>query len=83
MRGQAHVVFRNISDATSALKALQGFKLYDKEMNIAYGRGKSDIIKKLDGTYQLFNPTAAVAPEDAVAGQKRVRAEEGMKIDIL
>ena len=32
MRGQAHVVFRDIQTATQAMRALQGFEFFDREM---------------------------------------------------
>lgn len=32
MRGQAHVVFRDVQTSTQAMRALQGFELFDKEM---------------------------------------------------
>ena len=32
MRGQAHVVFRDMQTSTQALRALQGFDLFGKEM---------------------------------------------------
>lgn len=32
MRGQAHVVFRDVSTATVAMRALQNFMFLDKEM---------------------------------------------------
>jgi RNA recognition motif-containing protein len=32
MRGQAHVVFRDIHVASNALRALQGFEFFGKEM---------------------------------------------------
>lgn len=32
MRGQAHVVFRDIQTSTQAMRALQGFELFGKEM---------------------------------------------------
>jgi RNA recognition motif-containing protein len=32
MRGQAHVVFRDIQTATQAMRALQGFEFFGKEM---------------------------------------------------
>ncbi|SLM36943.1 rna binding domain-containing protein [Lasallia pustulata] len=59
MRGQAHIVFRDIQASTQAMRALQGFDFFSKEMKIQYARGKSDTIAKLDGTYRL--PTAATA----------------------
>jgi U2 small nuclear ribonucleoprotein B'' len=32
MRGQAHIVFRDIQTATLAMRALQGFEFFGKEM---------------------------------------------------
>ena len=32
MRGQAHIVFRDIQTSTQAMRALQGFDFFDKEM---------------------------------------------------
>ncbi|KAL9029724.1 MAG: hypothetical protein Q9196_002063 [Gyalolechia fulgens] len=56
MRGQAHIVFRDVQASTQAMRALQGFDFFGKEMIIQYGKGKSDTIAKLDGTYRM--PTA-------------------------
>ncbi|XP_024965437.1 U1 small nuclear ribonucleoprotein A-like [Cynara cardunculus var. scolymus] len=50
-KGQAWVVFEDISSATSALKQMQGFPFYDKPMRIQYAKTKSDIIAKADGTF--------------------------------
>lgn len=58
MRGQAHVVFRDIQSSTQAMRALQGFDFFGKDMNITYARGSSDIIAKLRGTYNA----ASTAP---------------------
>ena len=32
MRGQAHIVFRNVQASTQAMRALQGFNLFGKQM---------------------------------------------------
>ena len=53
MRGQAFVVFKEISSATNAMRSMQGFPFYDKPMRIAYSKGDSDIIAKMKGTYQV------------------------------
>jgi U2 small nuclear ribonucleoprotein B'' len=34
MRGQAHVVYRDIQTATQAMRALQGFDFFGKELVI-------------------------------------------------
>ncbi|KAF2474580.1 uncharacterized protein BDR25DRAFT_110097 [Lindgomyces ingoldianus] len=53
MRGQAHVVFRDIESSTQAMRALQGFNFYGTEIRIAFAKGKSDVIAKMDGTFKL------------------------------
>jgi len=52
MRGQAFIVFKDIASATSALRQMQGFPFYDKPMKINYAREKSDLVSRLDGTFQ-------------------------------
>ncbi|KAJ8510459.1 hypothetical protein OPV22_000893 [Ensete ventricosum] len=50
-KGQAWVVFEDVSSASEALKRMQGFPFYDKPMRIQYAKTKSDIIAKADGTF--------------------------------
>ncbi|KAJ2944135.1 hypothetical protein O0L34_g18104 [Tuta absoluta] len=52
MRGQAFVIFKEISSATVALRSMQGFPFYDKPMRIQYCKTDSDVIAKLKGTFQ-------------------------------
>ncbi|KAL1595945.1 hypothetical protein SLS60_009635 [Paraconiothyrium brasiliense] len=56
MRGQAHVVFRDIDSSTQAMRALEGFVFFGKDMHIAYAKSKSDTIAKLDGTFKMPEP---------------------------
>mmetsp|Transcript_4512 Transcript_4512/g.5065 ORF Transcript_4512/g.5065 Transcript_4512/m.5065 type:complete len:170 (+) Transcript_4512:111-620(+) len=51
-KGQAFVAYRDISCATNALRALQGFVFLDKPLRIAYARTKSDVAAHEDGTYK-------------------------------
>lgn len=51
MRGQAHVVFKEINSSATALRSMQGFPFYDKPMRIQFAREDSDIIAKAKGTY--------------------------------
>merc|ERR1711976_611496 len=51
LRGQAWVVFSNVSSATNAMKTLQGFPFFDKPIIIQFAKTKSDAIAKIDGTY--------------------------------
>mmetsp|Transcript_17908 Transcript_17908/g.39098 ORF Transcript_17908/g.39098 Transcript_17908/m.39098 type:complete len:226 (-) Transcript_17908:589-1266(-) len=53
LRGQAWVVFEDVTAATNALRQMQGFPLYDKPLRIAYARGKSDVVAKADGSFVL------------------------------
>lgn len=52
MRGQAFVIFKEIASATNALRTMQGFPFYDKQMRIAYAKSESDVISKAKGTWQ-------------------------------
>lgn len=52
MRGQAFVIFKEISSATNALRTMQGFPFYDKPMRIAYSKSDSDVIAKVKGTFK-------------------------------
>ncbi|XP_075463069.1 U1 small nuclear ribonucleoprotein A [Ascaphus truei] len=51
MRGQAFVIFKEVSSATNALRSMQGFPFYDKPMRIQYCKTDSDIIAKVKGTF--------------------------------
>ncbi|GAB5593631.1 hypothetical protein Unana1_08531 [Umbelopsis nana] len=52
MRGQAFIVFEEISAATAALRSLNGFSFYDNNISIQYAKSKSDVVAKIDGTYK-------------------------------
>ncbi|EXJ78530.1 hypothetical protein A1O1_08931 [Capronia coronata CBS 617.96] len=71
MRGQAHIVYRDIQTSTQAMRALQGFDLFGKEMVIVYGKGQSQIIPKLRGTFEP-PPTAAVSMPETTELQKSI-----------
>lgn len=51
LRGQAWVIFDDITAATAALQAEQGFTFFGKDMVLEYALEKSDRIAKRDGTY--------------------------------
>ncbi|KAK6843290.1 hypothetical protein PG990_004790 [Apiospora arundinis] len=59
MRGQAHIVFRDMQAATQAMRALEGFSFLGKELRISYAKTKSDTVAKLDGTYKMPGSAAA------------------------
>uniref|UniRef100_A0A915Q106 RRM domain-containing protein n=1 Tax=Setaria digitata TaxID=48799 RepID=A0A915Q106_9BILA len=84
MRGQAHVIFKEISSATNALRAMQGFPFYDKPMRIQFAREDSDVIAKAKGTY-VDRPKKHLLTKQTV-GEKRkktshVKENKKMRID--
>ncbi|CAG8956077.1 hypothetical protein HYFRA_00011861 [Hymenoscyphus fraxineus] len=70
MRGQAHIVFRDVQTSTQAMRDLQGFEFFGKEMQIQYAKSKSDAIAKLDGTFHM--PSAAAGAVTATALQQSI-----------
>lgn len=52
LRGQAWVVFESSTNATNAMRSMQGNVIFDKEMVIDYALSKSDIIAQRDGTFK-------------------------------
>jgi len=69
LRGQAWVSFADVPAAAAALRALQGFPLYDKPLRIAFAREASD-------RAAAAAPGAAGAPPRAPRA-KRAREGEG------
>jgi len=63
-RGQAFVVFRDISCATNAMRALQSYNFLDKNMRINYARTKSDCVALEDGTFKPRHGPHAEKHED-------------------
>ncbi|KAI3461697.1 hypothetical protein Pfo_018360 [Paulownia fortunei] len=51
LRGQAWVVFSEVTSASNAVRQMQNFPFYDKPMRIQYAKTKSDCIAKAEGTY--------------------------------
>ena len=63
MRGQAHVVFRDIQTSTQAMRALQDFEFFGQQLKIQYARGRSNIFQRLEGTYKPPGSAAEVVPD--------------------
>lgn len=70
MRGQAFVIFKEISSATNALRTMQGFPFYDKPMRITYSKADSDVIAKMKGTFKE-RPKKPKPPKPAVSEEKK------------
>ncbi|KAI1003507.1 hypothetical protein K3495_g4697 [Podosphaera aphanis] len=54
-KGQAFIVFDSVESATKAIEEIQGFELYDKPMQLAYARTRSDAsVQKEKGNGEEF-----------------------------
>ncbi|KAJ1136691.1 hypothetical protein NDU88_003106 [Pleurodeles waltl] len=67
MRGQAFVVYKELSSATSALRQLQGFPFYSKPMRIQYAKTDSEALAKMRGTF---------VDKDKKKDKKKAKAQE-------
>ncbi|OAA45930.1 Nucleotide-binding, alpha-beta plait [Beauveria brongniartii RCEF 3172] len=63
MRGQAHIVFRDIQAATQAMRTLDGDEFLGRTMKIQYAKSKSHFISKIDGSMTLPAKGAAAAEQ--------------------
>lgn len=87
MRGQAFVVFKDIASATNAMRTMQNFPFFDKPMRIQFGKSKSDVISKMDGTYFEKLKERKIAakrkaeepPEEKAAKKQEVKKEKPKK----
>nr|OQO15736.1 hypothetical protein B0A51_16434 [Rachicladosporium sp. CCFEE 5018] len=70
MRGQAHVLFRDVHAATQAMRACQGLDFFGNEMTITYAKSKSKTLAKMTGQYdpplQSGEPAAVEAPTNTI-----------------
>jgi len=48
LRGQAFIVFRDLSSATNAKNRLNSFPFYDRSLRVNYAKETSDAVLKLD-----------------------------------
>lgn len=70
LRGQAFVTFKEISEASAAIKRLQGFPFYEKPLRVAFARRESTMITAAK-KYQ--------APKDERAQAKEANAKLAKK----
>jgi U2 small nuclear ribonucleoprotein B'' len=80
MRGQAFVVFKEISSAGNALRSMQGFPFYDKPMRIAYSKTDSDMIAKIKGTFTERPKKTQVGPKKGKKGKAGAVAPVGAPV---
>eukprot|EP00212_Chloropicon_laureae_P009384 CAMPEP_0197499378 /NCGR_PEP_ID=MMETSP1311-20131121/60993_1 /TAXON_ID=464262 /ORGANISM="Genus nov. species nov., Strain RCC856" /LENGTH=224 /DNA_ID=CAMNT_0043045121 /DNA_START=19 /DNA_END=693 /DNA_ORIENTATION=+ len=76
LRGQAWVVFADITAATNALRMMQGFPFYEKPLKIAYAKTKSDVVARADGTFTARDKNAVKTDNAEKRDAMIKRAEE-------
>lgn len=47
-RGQAFIVFKDLSSAVIAMRALQGYPFYDKSLRIQFAKSKSEAAREME-----------------------------------
>lgn len=53
-KGQAFIVFDTVESATKAIDEVQGFELFEKPMQLAYAKTRSDATVKRTGDEEEF-----------------------------
>lgn len=76
MRGQAFVIFNDVTMAANALRSMQGFPFYDKPMRISYAKSQSDLIAKRYGTF-VERPKKDAAAVSAAKKEKKKAGANG------
>ncbi|KAH9844419.1 U1 small nuclear ribonucleoprotein A [Teratosphaeria destructans] len=51
MRGQAHILFKDVHCATQAMRACQGFEFFGRAMRISYSKNQSQTLVKMMGGF--------------------------------
>lgn len=72
LRGQAWLVFSEVTAASNAVRQMQNFPFYDKPMRIQYAKAKSDCVAKEDGS---FLPKDKKKKQEEKAERKRQEAQ--------
>ncbi|KAK8942115.1 U2 small nuclear ribonucleoprotein B'' 2 [Platanthera guangdongensis] len=73
LRGQAWLVFSEVTAASNAVRQMQSFPFYDKPIRIQYAKMKSDCVTKADGTYI---PREKKKKQEEKAADKKRKADE-------
>ena len=75
MRGQAFVIFKELTSASNAIRSMQGFPFYDKPMRIAFAKTDSDVIAKQKGTFM----ERVKVPRGDDSKKKKTKTQPGTK----
>ncbi|RDA85755.1 hypothetical protein CP532_4567 [Ophiocordyceps camponoti-leonardi (nom. inval.)] len=72
MRGQAHIVFRDVQTSTQAMRHLDGNTFLGKPMKIHYAKSKSHFVAKLDGTFKVTGTSKGATNVEQTDLQKSI-----------
>ncbi|RCI15528.1 hypothetical protein L249_3513 [Ophiocordyceps polyrhachis-furcata BCC 54312] len=72
MRGQAHIVYRDIQTSTQAMRQLDGKTFLGNPMRIQYAKSKSHFVAKLDGTFKIPSTSTGAANVQQTDLQKSI-----------
>ncbi|KAL8101154.1 U2 small nuclear ribonucleoprotein B'' isoform X1 [Apium graveolens] len=72
LRGQAWLVFSEVTAASNAVRQMQNFPFYDKPMRLQYAKSKSDCVAKADGS---FVPKDAKKKQEEKAEKKKQESQ--------
>jgi len=70
-KGQAWIVFDDLSGATKALREMNDFIFYGKPMRVGFAKAKSDIVSKIDGTFTVRPKRKPDEPKEKKKGEKK------------
>lgn len=77
MRGQAHVLFRDVQSATQAMRHCQGLDFFGREMRLSYAKSRSKTLAKLTGTFVEEEKVGAEGAKGAGAAPSSFPAPPG------
>ncbi|GAA0151730.1 RNA splicing factor [Lithospermum erythrorhizon] len=81
LRGQAWVVFSEVTAASNAVRQMQNFPFYEKPMRIQYAKTKSDCIAKAEGTYDKKKNDEKAERKKHVENGHQTGAANGSRTD--
>lgn len=75
IRGQAFVVTHDEETAEQLIKALRGYVFYGKPMRLNYAKTDSDLVAKLNGTFEESEKTKREARHKEIAAQRDIKSK--------
>ena len=86
LRGQAWIVYEDLSSASLALRQVQNLSFYEKPMVIEYAKTKSDVIAKKEGVFiprEKRKVNTTTSSSTVVSGTKKMNKKVKMTASAL